>query len=703
MVTILRFMRSHKLSYTFSLIYALGSTIPVLAQEPISATALRYPATARELTVPTYLVTRADMQAAGALTVGDALKLVPGLFIIDDLGGVMSMGSVRGLPFTVLLDGRPYGLDLARESTLNLERIEVVTGGGTVRYGTGASSALINLITRTPAGPPKLNLLTSQGSYGQSQYAANYTYGNSLPASDPGYVAFELGYEQRSILNNYLQKVTVAPPAGGTLSIFDYSTLQLFTGLRRPYTFTNLAFGQYAFNDYYYGKLTFKPGKSHRVTLSTQQQNTRRGNSSGRVSCFTRSITLPNTSCSNRVGPFGPTLIGVFFSPTTGYGYGGLPPASGGSPYDFKEDTTHVNLSWDWDLSELNKLTTEVTYRHSFNDFTATSLFTSTDRVFDAQVRYVGELYPGNRLSSGIQFFTDRRVQQFESLWFLTPGAAPLPTLTTLDRETSRSSAYLAEDLKFFDDTLLLNLGGRLTTTPLTGAYASAEAGFRYNFGGPRGQEPLGWRGNWRQDFTASRNVSYDVGLDVALSPTASLQATYYRSDTNALGIAVVQLGSRVLAPLEIASLATGWEFLFNWKFDPQWRMIASQTFTDARMTGVDSGGQDLIFSPSTFGYQLFNVPNYQTGLRFQYETSGFNAALSGYLIGERSLSQSGAIGTSLPSYNRWDLTTRVPLGNIFTFTASVFNIFGTPYERSGSLGNPTPGTTFNLGLEASF
>jgi len=136
-------MRSLKLSLTFSLICALGATYPVLAQEPLSATALRYPASARELTTPTYLVTRADMQAAGALTVGDALKLVPGLFIVDDLGGVASTGSARGLPFTILLDGRPYGFfDLARESTLNLERIEVVTGGGTVRYGTGAASVI---------------------------------------------------------------------------------------------------------------------------------------------------------------------------------------------------------------------------------------------------------------------------------------------------------------------------------------------------------------------------------------------------------------------------------------------------------------------------------------------------------------------------------------------------------------------------------
>jgi outer membrane receptor for ferrienterochelin and colicin len=48
----------------------------------------------------------------------------------------------------------------------DLERIEVVTGGATLRYGSGAVGSVINLITETPKGPPKLTLSYEAGSTG---------------------------------------------------------------------------------------------------------------------------------------------------------------------------------------------------------------------------------------------------------------------------------------------------------------------------------------------------------------------------------------------------------------------------------------------------------------------------------------------------------------------------------------------------------
>ena len=99
------------------------------------------------------VVDRQRIEASGATSIGDAMRRIPGVQVTDNSGTAGSSVSlnigVRGLTgrysprSTVLLDGvplavAPYGqpqLSFAPASLSNIESIDVVRGGGAVRYG----------------------------------------------------------------------------------------------------------------------------------------------------------------------------------------------------------------------------------------------------------------------------------------------------------------------------------------------------------------------------------------------------------------------------------------------------------------------------------------------------------------------------------------------------------------------------------------
>lgn len=112
------------------------------------------------------LVDRQRIEASGATSIGDAMRRIPGVQVTDNSGTAGSSVSlnigVRGLTgrysprSTVLLDGvplavAPYGqpqLSFAPASLSNIESIDVVRGGGAVRYGPQNVGGIINFSTR---------------------------------------------------------------------------------------------------------------------------------------------------------------------------------------------------------------------------------------------------------------------------------------------------------------------------------------------------------------------------------------------------------------------------------------------------------------------------------------------------------------------------------------------------------------------------
>jgi vitamin B12 transporter len=111
----------------------------------------------------TYVVTAADISTYGYRTVTDALASVPGVEIANygPIGASAQYG-IRGsssAQVLVLVNGQPApggladSVELSNISTAGVARIEVVEGGGSTLYGTGAVGGIINIITDTQNAP----------------------------------------------------------------------------------------------------------------------------------------------------------------------------------------------------------------------------------------------------------------------------------------------------------------------------------------------------------------------------------------------------------------------------------------------------------------------------------------------------------------------------------------------------------------------
>jgi Fe(3+) dicitrate transport protein len=142
------------------------------------------------------VVNQTQIDQSGASNIGDVLRRVPGVQSSDNSGTAGSAISlnvgVRGLTgrytprSTVLLDGiplavAPYGqpqLSFAPVSLGNIDSIDVVRSGGSVRYGPQNVGGIINFTTKPiPAGPGitgdaaiRENIFTTGGS--NTQYNA---------------------------------------------------------------------------------------------------------------------------------------------------------------------------------------------------------------------------------------------------------------------------------------------------------------------------------------------------------------------------------------------------------------------------------------------------------------------------------------------------------------------------------------------------
>ncbi|MCC6333452.1 MAG: TonB-dependent receptor [Myxococcales bacterium] len=101
------------------------------------------------------------------------LASVPGA-VLSDAGGAgqrksLSLRGAAGNAVLVLLDGVPLSgpgaaMDLSRLPTAALERIEVLRGAASARYGPGAMGGVVNLVSRAPGGTRAFGDFT-QGSF----------------------------------------------------------------------------------------------------------------------------------------------------------------------------------------------------------------------------------------------------------------------------------------------------------------------------------------------------------------------------------------------------------------------------------------------------------------------------------------------------------------------------------------------------------
>ncbi len=105
-------------------------------------------------------VTAAQIERSGARTLDQAIRLMPGVSIVNGGDGVPRI-DVRGFRtrnVTLLIDGVPQSatydgqFDPRAIPVENIARIKVTRGGGSVLYGPGGNAAVIDIITKS-AGP----------------------------------------------------------------------------------------------------------------------------------------------------------------------------------------------------------------------------------------------------------------------------------------------------------------------------------------------------------------------------------------------------------------------------------------------------------------------------------------------------------------------------------------------------------------------
>ena len=131
------------------------------------------------------IIDQQDIEQQQYRTLVDALNSVPGLSVVQS-GGVGTQTSVfmRGANSNqtlVLLDGHdisdpssPNGaFDFANFRLEDVQRIEVVRGPQSGRYGSQAIGGVINIITKTGKGAPTVNMRAEGGTLGTANVAAS--------------------------------------------------------------------------------------------------------------------------------------------------------------------------------------------------------------------------------------------------------------------------------------------------------------------------------------------------------------------------------------------------------------------------------------------------------------------------------------------------------------------------------------------------
>jgi iron complex outermembrane recepter protein len=583
-------------------------------------------------TSPKYVVPRSEITATGATTVSEALaKIAPGFFSLDSLGGINTDQGVflRGLGsnrFSVLIDGRPTtrpsnnrSADLGRLGVSNIERIELFSGVEGLRYGAGAIAGTINIITRLP-DKEKLEITAEGGSYGFSRQTVNYINTNGLKPGTAGYIGYELNYERRSALNNYTGPA-VEEPVGqgilfnsGPLSVppsilagvpFEEVSLSSndITFYKGKISYTKVNNAAFVFSDNYAARIIYQPALDQTLRASVSIASNRTGDQFAETNFRGCTVIPANFGVSPELGNSPSNADLEFFT----YNNCGIVGEARFGPgvANQAEDSITASLSWEWKLTEFNKLNLLGSFSAAFEDSPSSpGTRLASSQIIDVQLNYSSELAKNNTLNAGFEYFQ----QRYNTTPVVGLGGNQEVLVSRVNRSffaldiTKRSLAFYATDQwRFFDDALTLDLGVRLTNDQFFGTFTTPGAGLRWNFGGPKNQEPFAFRASWFQSFRApgladifgyigfnalqARNttfggppivlrnlalkpetaVSFDIGFDIRISPTSLFRITYFRSDLNNAIIGSVNvspvgirpnLGSDVYTPEEQAALS---------------------------------------------------------------------------------------------------------------------------------------------------
>ena len=173
--------------------YAWAETASV---EPEVVTGSRIYTELSEIPAPTYVITAEEIAVSGVTDLGTLLdRNIPGVFMKKKTGvSQQSEVVIRGITteILVLVDGIPYyrsshladgaTVDLRSFPLENIERVEVVKGGGSAIYGSMAAGGVINIITKKPVASGGMILAEAGSNDWRRYYVSGNAVGDDLSA-----------------------------------------------------------------------------------------------------------------------------------------------------------------------------------------------------------------------------------------------------------------------------------------------------------------------------------------------------------------------------------------------------------------------------------------------------------------------------------------------------------------------------------------
>ena len=152
---------------------SMQSTAP---EERVTVTATRFETPLEDIGASVTVITADDLERLQIRTVGDALRLVPGLTVLQSgsPGSTTSVGirGAQGSQVQVLVDGvrikstMTGTAELGDLTTDDVDRIEVLRGPQSTLYGADAIGGVVNIVTRMGQGPAGGQAAASGGNYG---------------------------------------------------------------------------------------------------------------------------------------------------------------------------------------------------------------------------------------------------------------------------------------------------------------------------------------------------------------------------------------------------------------------------------------------------------------------------------------------------------------------------------------------------------
>ncbi len=614
----------------------------------------RREATVRESTRPVYVINREQIEAQGARTVQEALRYLPGILSDGTAGGQLGALSgqlIRGgnsAQVLILLDGRPIndigffgGFDLSNFTTDNVERIELLPGGGSTLYGSDALGGVINIITRSPSEVPEVTLRGAAGSFGLNEQGIQ-TRGRV------GDLGWTLGYSRIESNNDFpfrIDRIDLESRRRNADVLYNNLNLDLEGQLGDRNTLRFSAIYQTKLFGVAGGiPIPNSIGAFNSLTPDAEQ--------------YTDEVLL-GLNWQSRLGNGNDSLLtSRIFADFLQYNFDNPDPANFGTRDDVNRRSLGFQIQHNWQFTPNQNITYGVDYRNTQSRNVTFSYGTGTTNVnYDGDISQ-GALFARYEVNFSPSFSVNLGVRQdFNSL---ANGSFTSPSV-----------------------------GARWAVSPTTALRANYARSFRapqiVNLEGLAAFNVVG-----NPDLKPETGDSFDIGLDQQLGEIGLLRLTAFSNRIS--NLINFSFGSPSTYE-NIGRVQTyGLEAELNLQLARNFYAFANYTLNDPRIVkDVNSSieGNSLSFRDAD-----------KLNLGFAYETpTGVYAA-----IVLRSLSRFFVNNTnteSLSGFTAIDLRLRIPISQTVVFNGGVDNLFDEQSEQFP--GFPAVGRSFRIGVSATF